>query len=142
METELKALEDNDAWQLTFLLAGKQAIGCKWVYKLKYLVDGTLEKYKSRLAAKGYNQVEGIYYSETFSPIAKISTIRTLLAFTTSQNLFLHQLDINNAFLHGDLEEEVYVNPSKGLELPHPDMVCKLNVYMDLNKQLGNGIRN
>ena len=80
IQAELEALEANNTWVLTDLPVGKQAIGCKWVYKIKLKSDGTLERYKARLVAKGYTQQEGLDYSETFSPVAKFTTIRVLLA--------------------------------------------------------------
>uniref|UniRef100_A0A2N9G6D1 Integrase catalytic domain-containing protein n=1 Tax=Fagus sylvatica TaxID=28930 RepID=A0A2N9G6D1_FAGSY len=127
MTDELKALEANNTWSLTHLPPGKHPIGCKWVYKVKLKADGSLERYKARLVAKGYTQQEGLDYSETFSPVAKFSTVRTLLAIASAQHWSLTQLDVNNAFLHGDLNEEVYMVlppgfPSKG----ETNLVCKL----------------
>jgi hypothetical protein len=128
MADELTTLAANNTWSLTPLPPGKNSIGCKWVYKVKLKADGTLERYKARLVAKGYTQQEGLDYLETFSPVAKFSTVRTLLAVASAQNWSLTQLDVNNALLHGDLTKEVYMDlppgfPSKG----ETNLVCKLN---------------
>ncbi|RVW67415.1 Retrovirus-related Pol polyprotein from transposon TNT 1-94 [Vitis vinifera] len=100
MQSELATLEANHTWSLTSLPPGKKPIGCRWVYKIKRHSDGTIERFKARLVAKGYTQLEGIDYHDTFSPTAKMIIVRCLLALAAAQNWSLHQLDVNNAFLH------------------------------------------
>ena len=131
MGVEITALEENNTWLICSLPEGKRAVGCKWVFKVKLNADGTLERYKARLVAKGYTQQEGIDYVETFSPIAKLSTVKLLLAVAAAKNWSLSQLDISNAFLNGDLDEEIYMSlppgysPRQGEFFP-PNAVCKL----------------
>jgi hypothetical protein len=131
MDKELAALEANHTWVVTTLPLGKHPIGCKWVYKLKFKSDGSLERHKARLVAKGYNQMEGIDYAETFSPVAKLVTVRCFIALAAAQGWSLTQLDVNNAFLHDDLDEEVYMTlplgfKSKGRTSTNSNLVCRL----------------
>lgn len=127
MQTELDALARNNTWSLVSLPASHQPIGCKWVYKIKYNFDGSIERYKSRLVAKGYTQVEGVDYLETFSPTAKLTTVRCLLAVAASRNWIIHQMDVHNAFLQGDLDEVVYMDIPLGLRRQGENLVCRLN---------------
>jgi hypothetical protein len=128
MLAEFIALEANDTWIVTNLLAGKQPIGCKRVYKVKLKADGSLERYKARLVAKDYTQQKGLDYFETFSSVAKFTTVRTLLAVAAVYGWSLTQLDVNNAFLHGELHEEVYmVMPPSFASKGETHKVCKLN---------------
>ncbi|BBH09643.1 cysteine-rich RECEPTOR-like protein kinase 8 [Prunus dulcis] len=115
MTAELEALQHNNIWSLVPLPVGHKPIVCKWVYKIKYKSDGTIERYKARLVAKGYTQIEGIDYQETFSPTAKLTTLRCLLTVAIARHWFIHQLDVQNAFLHGDLHEVVYMELPPGL---------------------------
>lgn len=106
MNKELTALEANKTWVLVDKPEGVVPIGCKWVYKVKRKADATLERYKARLVAKGYTQTEGIDFFDTFSPVAKMATVRMLIALAAIQKWHIHQLDVNNTFLHGELKEE------------------------------------
>ncbi|GJT83436.1 ribonuclease H-like domain-containing protein [Tanacetum coccineum] len=106
--TELnKALYDNDTWEITDLPKDRKSIGGKWVFKIKYKSSGEIEIYKARYVVKGYNQKEGIDFDETFSPVVKIMTVRCLINLDVQNSWPLFQLDINNAFLYGDLSETV-----------------------------------
>jgi histone deacetylase 1/2 len=109
MNDEYKALVDNKTWHLVPYKKGKNLIDCKWVYRIKRKADGTIDRYKARLVAKGFKQRYGIDYEETFSPVVKSATIRLALAISVSRGWSLRQLDVKHAFLHGVLEEEVYM---------------------------------
>ena len=126
MQSELEALESKQTWELVDLPAGKHPIGSKWVYKIKYKVDGSTERFKARLVAKGYTQQEGFDYNETFAPVVKLATVRMLLAIAAIKGWSLHQMDVNNAFLHGDLDDEVYIKPPSGYLDKSDKRVCKL----------------
>ena len=128
MASELKALQENGTWTLVPLPAGKFPIGCRWVFKIKHQSDGSIERYKARLVAKGFTQLEGVDFQDTFSPTAKIISVRCLLALAASHKWPIHQLDVNNVFLHGDLMEEIYMSPPPGLRRQgETDLVCRLH---------------
>jgi hypothetical protein len=94
---------------LVALPKDKKAIGCKWVYKVKHHANGSVSRYKARLVAKGYAQTYGINYEETYSPVAKMTTIKAIIAMATTKGWSLHQMDVRNVFFHGDLHEKVYM---------------------------------
>lgn len=127
MESEIKEIERNDTWDLTDLPAGAKIIGLKWVYKTKLKENGELDKFKARLVAKGYVQQQGIDYTEVFAPVARMDTIRMIVALAAQRGWSLYQLDVKSAFLHGELKEDVYVEQPRGYELKKcPQKVYKL----------------
>ena len=102
-------------------------MGCKWVFTIKCKADGSIERYKARVEPKGFTQTYGIDYQETFAPVAKINSIRVLLSLAVNSDWPLHQLDIKNAFLNGDLEEEVFMSLPPGFEKKlGVNKVCRL----------------
>lgn len=128
MDKEFEALVHNKTWHLVPPQKGVNIIDCKWVYKVKRKTDGSIDRYKARLVAKGFKQRYGIDYEDTFSPIVKAATIRLVLSLAVSQGWSLRQLDVQNAFLHGFLEEDVYMRQPPGYEEPKaPQYLCKLD---------------
>jgi len=126
IQEEMEALEKNRTWDIVTLPQGKKTVGCKWVFSTKYKADGSIKQHKARLVAKGYTQTYGIDYQETFSPVAKLNTVRVLLSLAANLDWPLHQFDVKNAFLHGDLEEEVYMDIPPGYTSTKPGTVCRL----------------
>jgi len=106
---ELQALHFNHTWSLVPFHPSMNVIGYRWVYKMKRHMDGSVERYKAHLVARGFTQQEGIDYSETFSPVVKHATVRLVFSIVVSRNWKVHQLDIHNAFLNGVLTKEVYM---------------------------------
>ncbi|XP_058004035.1 uncharacterized mitochondrial protein AtMg00810-like [Hevea brasiliensis] len=131
MNKELTALEHNGTWELTSLPPHKKAIESRWIYKVKYNSNGTFKWYKARLVAKGYNQLPRLDYTANFSPVAKTGTIRLFLALASAKEWAIHQLDINNANLHGFIDEELYMKPPEGYDKAQPGQFLALLVYVD-----------
>ena len=128
MDDEYSALMDNKTWRLVPPVKGRNVIECKWVYKIKRKSDGTIDRYKARLVAKGFKQRYGVDYEDTFSFVVKAATIRLILSIAISRNWCMRQLDVKNAFLHGVLEEEVFMRQPPGYESSvSPRHVCKLD---------------
>ena len=114
MNAEMKAIEKNKTWELVNIPDGVKPIGVKWIFKTKFNEHGQIEKYKARIVAKGYAQQYGINYIEVFAPVARLDTIRVLLAVAAQRSWEEFQLDVKSAFLHGELQEEVYVQQPVG----------------------------
>ncbi|GKD03516.1 ribonuclease H-like domain-containing protein [Tanacetum coccineum] len=126
MNDEMDALLRNDTWEITDLPKDRKSIGSKWVFKIKYKSDGEIDRYKTRLVAKGFNQKEGIDYEETFSPVIKIVTVRCLLNLIVLNGWPIFQFDVNNAFLYGDLVETIYMKLPEGYFPAGENKVCRL----------------
>jgi hypothetical protein len=109
MNEEFDALLKNGTWSLVSPSPSMNIVGCKWVFRIKKKADGTIERYKARLVAKGFHQQPVIDFSETFSPVIKPITIRTMISIVVSAGWAIHQVDVSNAFLHGSLQETVYM---------------------------------
>ena len=123
----MDSIMSNGTWEVVERPYGCKPIGCKWVFKKKLKPDGTIERYKARLVVKGYSQKEGEDYFDTYSPVARLTTIRVLLSLAASQNLLVHQMDVKTAFLYGELEEEIYMDQPDGFVIDgQKGLVCKL----------------
>jgi len=128
MDSEYVALMKNQTWHLVPPPQGKNVIGCKWVYKIKQHADGTIDRYKACLVAKGYKHRYGLDYEDTFSPVVKAATIQLILSVAVSRGWSLRQLDVKNACLHGVLEEEVYMHQPPGYrDKNRPEFVCRFD---------------
>lgn len=136
-QQEYDALLKNETWDLVPLPAHRRAVGCKWAFKIKRHLDGTIARYKGRLVVKGYLQEAGIDFQDTFSPIVKLTTIPVFLALAVQFGWQPRQVDINNVFLNGDLSEDIYMLQPSGSEQNHGDqpLVCKLKKALYCLKQ-------
>ena len=127
MNEEMDSIERNETWDLVELPHEKKKIGTKWAYKIKYNSDGSVERYKGRLVAKGFTQRYGIEYEENFAPIARQETIRMLISLATQKKWTIHHMDVKSAFLNGYLEKKEYVGQPQGFEAQgKEDFVYKL----------------
>ena len=124
---EIKALEKNGTWELTKLPLRKSTVECKWIFNVKYKVDGNIDIYKAGLVAKGFMQTYGVDYQETFAPVAKLNTVQVLHSIAVNNDWPLYQLDVKNAFLNGGLNEEVYMDIPPGFkDAEKKNRVCRL----------------
>ena len=127
MSTELTSLMKHETWDLVLPPSNCTPVGCKWVFRLKWHADGSVDRFKARLVAKGYDQRLGIDYKETFSPVVKPETIRTVLSIVVMKGWDLRQMDVNNAFLNGALTETVFMAQPPGFkDLSKPNHFFKL----------------
>lgn len=117
MAVELVAFEVNNTWEIIKLPPGKNVVSCKWLYKVKFKPDGTVDHYKARLVARDFTQTRGLDYFDTFAPMEKMATVRSLLLVAVVHGWSITQMDVTNAFLHGHLQEEVYMAIPQGYVL-------------------------
>jgi hypothetical protein len=127
IHSEMDSILSNETWELVDRPYGCKPVGCKWVFKKKLMLDGTIDKYRARLVAKGYTQKEGEDFFDTYSPVARLTIICVLLSLAASHGLLIHQMDVKIAFLNGELEEEIYMTQPDGFVVKgQEDKVCKL----------------
>ncbi|KAL0309234.1 UNVERIFIED_CONTAM: Retrovirus-related Pol polyprotein from transposon RE2 [Sesamum radiatum] len=128
MDEEMSALISRGTWELVEVLPNADIVACRWVFTLKFRANGTIERYKAHLVAKGFTQTYGVDYFETFSPVARLNSIRVLFSLAVNLNWPMYQMDIKNAFLYGDLNETVYMEQPPGYvtQGEKQRMVCKL----------------
>ena len=127
MRSEIKSMDDNQVWNLVDLPDGARPVECKWVFKKKIDMDGNVSVYKERLVAKGFRQVQGVDYDETFSPVVMLKSVRIMLAIAAYFDYEIWQMDVKMAFLNGNLTEDVYMIQPEGFVDPaNADKVCKL----------------
>ncbi|GJV58025.1 zinc finger, CCHC-type containing protein, partial [Tanacetum coccineum] len=127
IDDETCSIMENNTWVLFDLPPGCKPLGCKWIFKRKMKVDGTIDKFKARLVIQGFRQKERIDYFDTYAPVARITTIRLLLALAAIHHLVIHLMDVKTTFLNGDLDEEVYMKQPKGFVMPSNEhKVCRL----------------
>nr|GEZ43018.1 zinc finger, CCHC-type [Tanacetum cinerariifolium] len=129
IDDEIGSIIENNTWVLSDLLPGCKPLSCKWIFKRKMKVDGTIDKFKAQSVIQGFRQKEWIDYFDTYGPIARITTIRLLLALVAIHNLVIHQMDVKTAFLNGDLNEKVYMKQPEGFVMPDQNQVDKTKKF-------------
>jgi hypothetical protein len=128
MIEEYQSIIKNEVWEIVTRQNNKDGVSSIWLFKIKYAADGSIEKYKARFVARGFSQKEGIEYEETFAPVAKYTSIRTIIALAAKMKWKLHQMDVKTTFLNGVIEEEVYIEKPQGFEVEDRKChVCRLN---------------
>jgi len=131
----MEALASRGTWEFVSALKDAVVVGCCWVFTLKYRPDGYVDKYKVRLVTKGYTQTYGIDYFETFSPVIRMNSIRIMFSIVVNLSRLLFQLDVKNAFLYGDFQEEIYMEQPPGYVAQGENKVCRLKkLYMDSSR--------
>jgi len=129
MLDELSALHNSGTWELVPLPSVKSVVGCRWIFAIKVGLDGTIDRLKARLVAKGYTKIFGLDYGDTFSPVAKMVSVRLFIAMAALQKWPLYQLDVKNVFLNGDLQEDIYMEqpPAFVAQGESSGLVCRLH---------------
>ena len=127
MMEEYESIMKNDVWEIVSRPDGKSVVTSKWIFKIKHAANGSIEKYKAKFLARGFSQKEGVDYDETFAPVARYTSIRTIIALASAMRLRLHQMDVKTAFLNGEIEEEVHVEQPDGFVVHGKESdVCRL----------------
>eukprot|EP00253_Pinus_taeda_P010262 PITA_10262 len=117
----------NDVWEVVPRPEGKSVVTSRWLYKVKHAADGSIEKFKARFVARGFSQVEGVDYEETFAPVARYTSIRSIISIAAEMVWKIHQMDVKTAFLNGFIQEEVYIEQPQGFEVHGKEShVCRL----------------
>jgi hypothetical protein len=117
MIEEYQSIMKNGVWEIVPRPKSKDVVSYRWLFKIKHVADGSIEKYKARFVARGFSQKEGIDYEETFTPMAKYTSIRTIKSLAAKMKWKLHQMDVKTTFLNGVIEEEVYIEKPQGFEV-------------------------
>ena len=136
MEEEYNSLRDRGTWKVVPRPEGRKVVSSKWVYRVKYDADGNISRYKARLVARGYTQVLGVDYNETFAPVTRLETLRLLFAMAVQRDWEIRQIDIKTAYLYGDLDEEIYMEPPEGVTIPEGHVYLLVKAIYGL-KQAG-----
>jgi len=127
---EIKVFDHMGVYEVVPHPRSCKIVGSKWVFWIKQGPDGKIQRYKARIVAQGFMQIEGINYDETFALVTKLASLRAILALATEQDLEIHQMDVKSAYLNGTLEEEIFMEPPPGLEVPNNMVLClKKAVY-------------
>eukprot|EP00253_Pinus_taeda_P001506 PITA_01506 len=127
MQEEYSSIMKNDVWEVVPRPEGKSVVTSRWLYKVKHVADGSIEKFKARFVARGFSQLEGVDYEETFTPVARYTSIRSIISLTAEMGWKIHQMDVKSAFLNGFIQEEVYIEQPQGFELHGKEShVCRL----------------
>ena len=127
MVGEYSSIMKNDVWEVVPRPEGKSVVTLRWLYKVKFAANGSVEKYKAIFVARGFSQIEGVDYGETFTPVARYTSIRSVIALVAEMGWRIHQMDVKTAFLHGEIEEEIYIEQPQGFESHDADThVCRL----------------
>ena len=127
MQEEYSSIMKNDVWEVVPRPEGKSVVTSRWLYKVKHATDGSIEKFKARFVARGFSQVEGVDYEETFAPMARYTSIRSIISIAAKMGWKIHQMDVKTAFLNGFIQEEVYIEQPQSFEVHGKEShVCRL----------------